>query len=680
MQNSVNNSENQKIECSNPQGNVPEQGTPPPPVAGNNTNTQTDSQNAVRTVRDLLGDDVVLLPVVRGQKRPSISDWQNVTLASMSDPAYLAQLEAGNIGVLLGSPSGGLCAIDIDDDAEVEPFLALNPQLRQTLRTRGARGAQIWMRIAGTFPKLTKLKDEDGGEWGEWRADGGQSVIHGEHPSGVDYTIVENTSPITLHFEDIKWPENLELPWVKSAYDLLVEQEGDPFAVSKGGAVTLNFLFFVRKYTLEHHVIYDSTLGEFFEYNSGTGLWKQQTVEALKRRFNADLTAAAKLSGLDSLFYKRTDATVSGLVALLKSEVEEYDAFTNRPPAIHVANGMICFDGDEVTLQSFHPDFRSRNACPFAFDPNAECPRFKTELLGAALNEEDIALLQKWAGSVLLGRNPAQRFLLMLGMPNGGKSTAMTILERTIGLVNVAQIRTEHLGKQFELYSFVGKTLLTGKDVAANFLTQKGAHGIKSLVGGDLLDAEKKGFNKRVQIRGDFNIGITCNTDLNIRLEGDVGAWRRRMLVLKYDRPAPTQRIADFPELLLRDEGPGILRWMVEGAIAATDDINATGDYCLTEEQKARVNRLLDQSDSVRQFVHERLNVTPAADATVKEINAAYYDYCDAKGWNPLPGGEVKTQLSQAILEIHRMNPRHDIKRSGGDQRGYMNLMILENR
>ena len=556
---------------------------------------QTESGKAVRRVRELVGPNAVLIPVISGLKKPAIADWQNVTIECMDDPEYLAQLETGSIGVVLGSPSSGLCSIDIDDDAAVEPFLALNPALGQTLRSRGGRGAQFWVQVVGGYQKLMKLKSNDGKEWGEWRADGGQSVIHGIHTSGVPYQIQHEAAPVEVRFDEIKWPDDLNLPWVVTDYDALVEEHGEPFVLSDKGGTVLNQMFFVRKYALEHHVIYDSSLGDFFEYECATGLWNRQSLEAIKRRFLADLTATAKKTGVKNIFLKRTDATASGLVALLRAEVEEHDTFSNRPPAIHVANGMIVFEGDDVLLKSFHPDYRSRNACPFAFDPTAECPRFKNDLLGPALADDDILLLKKWAGAVLMGRNEAQRFLLFVGTPNGGKSTAMSILEGTIGLQNVSQLRTEHLADKFELYGFVGKTLLTGKDVAAGFMMSKGAYVIKALVGHDLLEAEKKGFPQRVQLRGDFNIGITCNADLNIRLEGDIGAWRRRLLIIKYDRPAPTKRIPDFANQLMKEEGSGILRWMVEGAIALHNDLRAVGDYRLSASTESK-NRHAAQS------------------------------------------------------------------------------------
>lgn len=501
------------------------------------TTTKTDR---ITGLRDLLGQDVILLPIPTGTKSPARRGWQKTDVVEMRNLVYLQELrQSGNTGVLLGEPSGGLCTIDIDVDDHVDPFLALNPRLRTSLRSKGARGEQLWVRVPSPYPAAAKLVTEDGDAWGEWRATGNQSIIQGTHPLGNQYTFVYRASPMEISFEDIQWPSHLKLPWVKSDFDLLAEESGQPFTVSEKGTVTLNQKFFVETFRLENRIVFDSSLGEFFMYHADTGLWRMATVETIKRKFLERIGEVAKDAGLPSLHLRCTDQTASSLTNQLRFMAEEPGVFHDRPPAIHVKNGMICFEAVEVELRGFHPDFYSRNICPYEYNPEAQCPQFLNELLGQALNEDDISLIQRWAGAVLLGRNDAQRLLLLLGTPGGGKSTLMTILESVIGTSNVAQLRTEQLSKPFELYAFNGKTLLTGKDVAADFMSLKSASVIKALIGGDLLEAEKKGFNNRVQIRGDFNVGITCNADLNVRLEGDAGAWRRRLMVVKYDRPPP---------------------------------------------------------------------------------------------------------------------------------------------
>ena len=76
--------------------------------------------------------------------------WKDRQLADMNDSTYLAKLEkAGNIGVALGKVSGGLVTIDLDDDKYVDAFLEANPSLTHSLRTRGSRGCNIWLRCSG---------------------------------------------------------------------------------------------------------------------------------------------------------------------------------------------------------------------------------------------------------------------------------------------------------------------------------------------------------------------------------------------------------------------------------------------------------------------------------------------------------------------------------------------------
>ena len=80
------------------------------------TLSQNDKIASSRAVefRELLGGDVVLLPIKRGSKRPHSRGWQHFTPERMAEPEYLAELNhGGNIGVLLGH---GLITIDWDQD------------------------------------------------------------------------------------------------------------------------------------------------------------------------------------------------------------------------------------------------------------------------------------------------------------------------------------------------------------------------------------------------------------------------------------------------------------------------------------------------------------------------------------------------------------------------------------
>lgn len=167
--------------------------------------------NQVTELRALLGEDVLMLAwpeKSKGTKRK----WGHLTVADMT-PDYLTGLARSNIGVALGAKSGNLVALDVDDDALVQPFLDLNPFLKATLQTHGARGRVFWFRCLGDYPgKTKKLKGRSGEDCGEFRSNGSQSIIHGIHPSGKPYEIVHRAKPVTADFRDIVWPEEISNP------------------------------------------------------------------------------------------------------------------------------------------------------------------------------------------------------------------------------------------------------------------------------------------------------------------------------------------------------------------------------------------------------------------------------------------------------------------------------------
>jgi hypothetical protein len=134
----------------------------------------------VNHIRHILGLDVVLL-ACRG-KKPIRTGWQKKTLAQMSRD-YLQRLENPdqNIGVLLGKNSNHLCAIDIDDDAEVEPFFQANASLRDSARVRGARGCKIFVCVNDDYPRKRKIY-RNGKVIGDWLGNGAQAIVEGRHP------------------------------------------------------------------------------------------------------------------------------------------------------------------------------------------------------------------------------------------------------------------------------------------------------------------------------------------------------------------------------------------------------------------------------------------------------------------------------------------------------------------
>ncbi len=625
-------------------------------------------------LRQLLGHDVVLLPIPTGKKAPKLYDWTNFTIDKMEDTTYLTHF-TGNVGVLMGHASGNLCTIDIDSDADLEAFIQLNPKLTETLQTRGSRGRNFWFRVTGMYPPLTTVKKLNGDKWGEWRADGGQTVISGVHPNGMAYVRLKETTPITISFDEIVWPDNLVPPRMKDEYDILVEQCGAPFQYDGKNHLTFNEPSIAAKFAKEHLVLYSNEEGNFYEYDDLTGLWLLCTDSRIKKLFIDDLQRASVELKDSRILTMRTNQRLTSLSTILKSYVERNDTFVHDKPFIHCQNGIVDLSCSPPEFRTFSSEYLSRNASPIPYDPEAKCPRFLNELLETALDRDDISLIQRLGGAMLMGKNTAQRFLLLTGTAGGGKSTLISIIESIIGVGNVSELRTEHLGERFELYGYVGKTLLTGKDVASDFLHNDGSAKIKALVGADLLQCERKG-GGFLQIRGDFNVTITSNSRMRLRLDEDVEAWERRLIVINYNKPKPKERIPDFANLLIAEEGPGILNFFIEGAMLHQAELKAKGDYILTSKQQDRIAAVMRESDSARQFILSDVVAAPTFDLTHSELMAAYYKFCERMAWHAMPNAEASSKLRDLMLEIHHVGKSNSVLRMGRSQQGYRGVYV----
>lgn len=462
------------------------------------------------------------------------------------------------------------------------------------------------------------------------------------------------------------------------APDYLVQEYGRPYymAKTKRGFVYggLNEAYFAGLHGTQNVELYEPNERTFFRYCEESGLFAEVTADLLKQEISSLILGMGREKRVPGLMQDRNAARLAAIIAQLKGIAEQRDAFKKTGRFIHLANGFLDLSGDGPVLLPFSPDFRSRNQSPIAYDPEATCPRFMDELILPAVHPEDVSIIQKYLGLSLLGRNIIQRLLILDGLAGRGKSQLSIVFQHLVGMVNCTQLRTEHLNERFELFRFLRKTLLAGVDVQADFLSARGAPVIKSLVGGDIMDAEQKGGTGCFPIEGTFAVVITCNSRLRVRLEGDVGAWKRRLLIVRYEAPPPAKKIPDFGAHLVKTEGSGILNWAIEGLGALLNDVEQIGDIELTPRQAGVVDSLLAESDSLRHFLDDQVERVEGADLTVHEIEEAYAEYCPAQGWAPLPITIIRRQIEGLMLEMFRTVKVNSIERDGKSAKGFRNV------
>jgi P4 family phage/plasmid primase-like protien len=452
-------------------------------------------------------------------------------------------------------------------------------------------------------------------------------------------------------------------------------RNGEPAGIAK-----VNAPFFSRLFSEKHDVLFEQEEDRLYSYNPERGLWQVKAWEENLVQFSRFMLKEGRREGFDELLGKRGLNLDKELQAYLKGLVGQRGAFRKEPDAverfIHFRNGVFAIRNGKP--EGFRPDFRkedySRNQIPVDYIPGADCPRLINDLLLPVLPpetaEEDMRLLFRILGLFLLGVNLPQRMLILDGAAGAGKSTFAKLAGLLVGRENVAQLRTRQLAERFELFAFIGKTLLLGADVSPKFLLTPGAEVLKTLVGGDFLEAEAKLGNDRVSFLGTFNVLINTNSQLRVKIEEDADAWRRRLAVVTFQPHTPTVRIPSFERVLFEQEGSGIVNRALQGL---HELLEAGGSLSMTPAQLQRVEDLLERSEPLGEFLRDRVAKREGACLSKRSLRMGFAEYCKERRWSLLTDREVGAKLPGLMREIFGVSESNSIldPEDGGHVAGY---------
>ena len=477
-----------------------------------------------------------------------------------------------------------------------------------------------------------------------------------------------------MNVEVDKLPQTV-LPAAQEQTAPVLQQYDEPFLVNARQQVVINERVVALMCAQKHLVKYNTESQCYERYDRLSGLWVEVDESAVIRNLNNLVLELGIEHSHQDVAARVTVAKLSSLCRMMRSHDARVKSVSIEG-LVHARNGVVDLGDGNPKLMPHDAKYPFYTSCGIEFDAKAVCPNFLKKFLGPALASADINLVQKYFGSMLLGSNTCHGLMVIRGTAGGGKSTLVSILEKIIGENNVAHLRTDHLGGRFETSSFLGKRLLVGKDVPGDTLAVSGARMLKSLVGNDLMQAEIKFSPDKQPMRGDFHVVIVSNNNLRIALDGDLEAWKRRMLVVDYKNPKPAQPIPNYAEKLVAAEGSGILNWLIEGAQAYRAEMAKHGKLGLTSDQQNRVATLLQDSDNVTEFVKNRLAARKGRDVTSEELLLEYYKVCRKENWTPVSMHCFQTRVPELMVQMFSTTRRNDILRDGKAARGFKNVVL----
>jgi hypothetical protein len=136
----------------------------------------------------LLERGIVPVPLLFREKKPAIPEWQKLTRQDVEARREELFGKSCNIGVLLGTPSGGLIDIDLDCDEAIRAAPLLLPPTGMVWGRPSQGGRTHYGYRVDTPPQKssTSYCDLEGHRLLEVRSTGGQTLLWGEYPEGEE--------------------------------------------------------------------------------------------------------------------------------------------------------------------------------------------------------------------------------------------------------------------------------------------------------------------------------------------------------------------------------------------------------------------------------------------------------------------------------------------------------------
>lgn len=335
----------------------------------------------------------------------------------------------------------------------------------------------------------------------------------------------------------------------------------------------------------------------------------------------------------------KVDAMLRSLSHHLRTVPDEFNA---DPMLVATRTHTLRFvrqvDGDKVDARldvSASHDRRHLITAlvPIDYDPAATCPTFLANMERFQPNADQRRTVQQFAGLGLLGI-PIQRIMFHYGTGGNFKSVFLEVITRTLGDSFAVGLPAESISGKEErsagqaspdLERVFGKRMLRVLELPDGQPLQAGT--VKKLTGGEKWPV-------RTLYKGYYEFQPRAKTHMSgnslPHFDGSDGGMRRRLLIVEWPVTLKAEEQRDFEEVVgeIMAEAPGILNWLIDGALDYLRHglFVAPSIAALTQEQ-------IEEMDPIGQFFKDCVELDPSPNppgVPAREMYRAYQAWSDA--------------------------------------------------
>ncbi|MFN3652582.1 MAG: phage/plasmid primase, P4 family [Armatimonadota bacterium] len=386
----------------------------------------------------------------------------------------------------------------------------------------------------------------------------------------------------------------------------------------------------------------------FFEgaqwYRYARGCWRYSSAE----RAEAELQHWLERARLTGTKVSVTARKVSNILRLARNHLgpHELTELNSRPTWIPLANGV--YDTETNEIRPHSPKHWLTHQLPFAYDPGADCPRWKEFLLQVMLRsdgtpcQEWIDALQEWFGYCLVPDNRYQMSMVWVGEGQNGKGVATRVLQELVGSAQCCSVPIEQLHDPYYRASLHGKLVGFVNEPDPRAMLKNGSY-FKALTGKDAIDGRRP-TEKVFFFVPTVRLVISCNALLTTR---DLShGYFRRLVIIEWRYQVPDGQQDTSLDDRLSEELPGIFNWALEG-LRRFRERGSRLDRLPESEALLKDYKLSE--DSFAQFLDDECERGPELKWVTGDLYAAYVAYCQENGF---PRAQSSTSVGTRLTKM----------------------------
>lgn len=268
------------------------------------------------------------------------------------------------------------------------------------------------------------------------------------------------------------------------------------------------------------------------------------------------------------------------------------------------------------------------------------------QFLAEVIEDEDrILYLQELLGAALFGDSRFHVLPVLVGTGANGKSTLLDVVAKILGDYSATMPENFLLESGTSAHPTEIARLRGVRFAVASETRPDGRFNearVKMLTGGDMLSARFMNQNF-FDFKPTHTLFLAVNHLPEVKSGGD-GFWRRlRKLDFRKTVP-PEKRKENLAELMVEQEGPGILKWIVEGAVRITE-------FGMTEPDSVKIatQAYRHEEDHIAKFLDEKVILADNASVTKTAVYNAYRDWCGENGEKSVPQNNFNRELKSRL-------------------------------